>query len=191
MSTIAFDTFALTRIADFARSLSRLHQASRRQAVDDDAIDREFNAVCLSVWGYTTDDFSDDLFSDADHAFLNSLDEAHARIFAAEQGYDLVDDEGMLTDWWGYCWMILAEKRGLLTPEESRRGAGANRGKISLGAERDRRHRRAVRTLDQFPSWRDRFCRHSGMRAKQQTSDGNAHRRIAGFRGSMLSHRPE
>ena len=71
----------------------------------------------MSVWGYTTDDFSDDLFSDADHAFLDSLDEAHARIFAAEQGYDLVDDQGMLTDWWGYCWMILAEKRGLLTPE--------------------------------------------------------------------------
>ena len=50
MSTIAFDQFALTRIADFARSLSRLHQASRRQVVDDDAIDREFNAVCMSVW---------------------------------------------------------------------------------------------------------------------------------------------
>ena len=80
-------------------------------------IDREFNAVCLSVWGYTTDDFSDDLFSIADHAWLDTLDEAHARIFAAEQGYDLVDDNGMLTDWWGYCWMILAEKRGLLTPE--------------------------------------------------------------------------
>ncbi len=117
MSTIAFDTFALTRIADFARSLSRLHRASRRQLVDDDAIDREFNAVCLSVWGYTTDDFSDDLLSGADHAFLDQLDESHARIFAAEAGYDLVDDEGMLTDWWGYCWMILAEKRGLLTPE--------------------------------------------------------------------------
>ncbi len=111
MSTIAFDQFALTRIADFARSLSRLHQASRRQAVDDDAIDREFNAVCMSVWGYTTDDFSDALFCDADHAWLDSLDEAHARIFAAEHGYDLVDDQGMLTDWWGYCWMILAEKR--------------------------------------------------------------------------------
>ena len=80
-------------------------------------IDREFNAVCMSVWGYTTDDFSDDLFSGADHAWLDTLDEAHARIFAAEQGYDLVDDHGMLTDWWGYCWMILAEKRGLLTPE--------------------------------------------------------------------------
>jgi hypothetical protein len=98
MSTIAFDQFALTRIADFARSLSRLHKASRRRIVDDDAIDREFNAVCMSVWGYTTDDFSDDLFSDQDHVFLDSLDEAQARIFAAEQGYDLVDDEGMLTD---------------------------------------------------------------------------------------------
>ena len=117
MSTIAFDSFALTRIADFARSLSRLHLIARRQPVDDDQFDRAFNAVCLSVWGYTTDDLSDDLFSSADHAFLDSLDEAQARIFAAERGYDLVDDNGMLTDWWGYCWMILAEKRGLLTPE--------------------------------------------------------------------------
>jgi hypothetical protein len=117
MSTIAFDQFALTRIADFARSLSRLHLVARRQVVDDDQIDREFNVVCMSVWGYTTDDFSDALFSDADHAFLDSLDEAQARLFAAEHGYDLVDDTGMLTDWWGYCWMILAEKRGLLTPE--------------------------------------------------------------------------
>src|SRR3982074_2478366 len=88
MSTIAFDSFALTRIADFARSLSRLHQASRRQPVDDDAIDREFNTVCMSVWGYTTDDFSDGLFSTQDHAWLDSLDEAHARLFAAAQGYD-------------------------------------------------------------------------------------------------------
>jgi hypothetical protein len=117
MSTIAFDQFALTRIADFARTLSRLHLVARRQAVDDDQIDREFNAVCMSVWGYTTDDFSDALFSDADHGFLDSLDEAQARLFAAEHGYDLVDDSGMLTDWWGYCWMILAEKRGLLTAE--------------------------------------------------------------------------
>ena len=117
MSTIAFDSFPLTRIADFARTLSRLHQAARRRVIDDDAIDREFNAVCRSVWGYTTDDFSDDLFSVADHAFLDALDEAQARIFAAAQGYDLIDDEGMLTDWWGFCWMILAEKRGMLTPE--------------------------------------------------------------------------
>ena len=85
--------------------------------IDDDEIDREFIAVCMSIWGYTTDDIGDELFSAEDHAFLDALDEARARIFAAERGYDLVDDEGMLTDWWGYCWMILAEKRGLLTPE--------------------------------------------------------------------------
>jgi len=117
MSTIAFDQFALTRIADFARTLSRLHQVARRQAIEDDEIDREFNAVCISIWGYSTDDISDELFSSEDHAFLDSLDEAHARLFAGEQGYDLVDDQGMLTDWWGFCWMILAERRGLLTPE--------------------------------------------------------------------------
>ncbi|MGN6285870.1 MAG: hypothetical protein ACTHM2_12050 [Afipia sp.] len=117
MSTIAFDQFALTRIADFARSLSRLHQTARRRAVDDDQFDRAFNAVCMSIWGYTTDDFCDRMFPVADHEFLDTLDEARARIFAAEQGYDLVDDDGILTDWWGFCWMILAEKRGLLTPE--------------------------------------------------------------------------
>jgi hypothetical protein len=117
MTTIASHQFALTRIADFARSLSRLHRMSRRHPVDDDQIDREFNAVCMSIWGYTTDDFSDDLLSIEDHAWLDTLDEAYARIFAAEHGYDLVDDTGMLADWWGYCWMILAEKRGLLTPD--------------------------------------------------------------------------
>ena len=116
MSTIAFDQFALTRIADFARSLSRLHQASRRQLVDDDAIDREFNAVCMSVWGYTTDDFSDELFWARITPFSTRWTKRR-REFCSRAGYDLVDDQGMLTDWWGYCWMILAEKRGLLTPE--------------------------------------------------------------------------
>jgi hypothetical protein len=144
MSTIAFDQFALTRIADFARSLSRLHRASRRRIVDDDQIDREFNAVCMSVWGYTTDDFSDDLFSGEDHAFLDTLDEAHARIFAAEQGYDLVDDQGMLTDWWGYCWMILAEKRGLLTAENRAAARAAIEEKYLTAPNVIRRHRRAV-----------------------------------------------
>ena len=68
-----------------------------------------------------------------DHGFLDSLDEAHARIFAAEQGYDLIDDQGMLTDWWGFCWMILAEKRGLLTAENraAARFSGVNRPRFS------------------------------------------------------------
>src|SRR5665213_675364 len=91
MSTIAFDQFALTRIADFARSLSRLHQAARRRSVDDDEIDREFNAVCLSVWGYTTDDFSDDLFSTADHAWLDTLDEVVALLGGEDAGLRLVE----------------------------------------------------------------------------------------------------
>lgn len=117
MSTIAFDQLALTRVADFARSLTRLHQLARRQLIDDDQIDREFGAVCRSIWGYSLDDLSDEMFSADDLAWLDTLDEASARIFAAAQGYDLVDDTGMLTDWWGYCWMILAEQRGLLTAE--------------------------------------------------------------------------
>jgi hypothetical protein len=33
----------------------------------------------------------------------------------------IVDDSGMLTDWWGYCWMILASA-GCLSGEP-RRGA--------------------------------------------------------------------
>lgn len=117
MSTCTFDAVALTRIADFARTLSRLHAAARTRSVDDDEIDRAFNAACLSVWGYTPEDLDDELFSAADHEFLDSLDEAQARIFAAAHGYDLVGDDGILTDWWGFCWMILAETRGLLTPE--------------------------------------------------------------------------
>ncbi|AVT78748.1 MULTISPECIES: hypothetical protein [Rhodopseudomonas] len=117
MSTIAFDQTALTRIADFARSLSRLHQLARRQWVDDDQLDREFNAVCVSIWGYCPDDLVDEMFDPADLTWLDTLDEGTARIFAAEHGYDLVDDTGMLSDWWGYCWMILAEARGLLTAE--------------------------------------------------------------------------
>lgn len=115
--SIAFDQFAVTRIADYAPSLSRLHQAARRRAVDDDQIDRAFNAVCLSVWGYTTDDVSDALFGAEDHAFLDRLDQGRAQQFAHAEGYDLAGDDGLLTDWWGFCWMILAEKRGLLTPE--------------------------------------------------------------------------
>ena len=124
MSTIAFDQFAFTRIADFARSLSRLHRAARRHVIDDDQIDREFNAVCQSIWGYTIDDISDDLFCPEDHLFLDTLDEAQARIFAAGQGYDLVEEHGMLTDWWGFCWMIprsAACSRRKTVPRRARR----------------------------------------------------------------------
>jgi hypothetical protein len=117
MSKPAFESMALTRIADFARTLTQLHAASRRQYVDDDQLDRAFNAVCISVWGYTIEDLLDDMLSPEDHEFLDGLDEHRARLFAAEHGYDLLGDDGVLIDWWGYCWLILAEKRGLLTLE--------------------------------------------------------------------------
>ncbi|MBY0382510.1 MAG: hypothetical protein K2W78_11380 [Xanthobacteraceae bacterium] len=117
MSKAAFESVALTRIADFARTLTQLHVASRDQFVDDDQLDRAFNAVCMSLWGYTIEDLLDDMLSPDDHAFLDGLDEHRARLFAAENGYDLLGDDGVLSDWWGYCWMVLAEKRGLLTPE--------------------------------------------------------------------------
>ena len=144
MSTIAFDQFALTRIADFARSLSRLHRAARRQVIDDDQIDREFNAVCQSIWGYTTDDFNDELFSLADHAWLDSLDEAHARLFAAEQGYDLVDDHGMLTRLVG---LLLDDPRREARTADAgkpRGGACGDRGEIPDDSERHRRGDDAV-----------------------------------------------
>ena len=123
----------LTRIADFTRSLSRLHQASRRRFVDDDEIDREFDAVCASIWGYTIDDISDELFSPADHAFLDTLDEAQARIFAAQAGYDLVDDAGTH----GLVGLLLDDPGREARPAhagEPRRCTRRDRGEISHGA---------------------------------------------------------
>lgn len=118
MSDIALDQFAVTRLADYARALVALHAAARRQVIDDDQIDRAFNAVCMSVWGYTTDDFDESLVLTADQEFLDRLDERQAQAFAMSKGYDLrADDGALLSDWWGLCWMILAEDRGLLTPE--------------------------------------------------------------------------
>lgn len=117
MSTIAFDQFALTRIADFARTLSRLHRRAR-QAIDDDQIDREFNAVCMSIWGYTTEHATSRTSCSPSKITLSWIRwMKRMRRSSQATSCDLVDDEGMLTDWWGFCWMILAEKRGLLTPE--------------------------------------------------------------------------
>jgi hypothetical protein len=52
LADLATDYVNLTRICEFAR---RLHQLHRRG--DDDAIDREFSAVCRAIWGFTLDDF--------------------------------------------------------------------------------------------------------------------------------------
>ncbi|HUI96099.1 MAG TPA: hypothetical protein VLX44_10125 [Xanthobacteraceae bacterium] len=104
----------ILRLSDYTGELSRLGQCN-----DDDRIDRAFSAVCRRIWGYTLDDFDDASLSPKDHAFLDRLTFKRALGFAAENGYDLVDSTtgGMVPDWWGFAWMILAEKRGLLTPE--------------------------------------------------------------------------
>ena len=114
MSEIARDFTAVVRLCEYCRELERLHLWG-----DDDEIDREFNAVCRAVWRYTCDDFDDDALSVEDHAFLDGLTKKSAYEFALENGYDLADynNGGYVSDWWGFAWMILAEKRGLFTPE--------------------------------------------------------------------------
>jgi hypothetical protein len=102
----------------------------RRQVVDDDEIDRDSTPSACRC-GLPTDDFSDQLFSKGSRV-ARLLDEAHARIFAAEQGYDPPTTRhadglvGLLLD-------DLAEKRGLLTPETAPRGLKSGK---YLSAER-------------------------------------------------------
>ena len=102
------------RLSDYTGELARLGQCN-----DDDRIDRAFSAVCKHIWGYTLDDFDDDSLAAKDHAFLDRLTWKKAQAFALDNGYDLVDPStgDMVPDWWGFAWMILAETRGLLTPE--------------------------------------------------------------------------
>jgi hypothetical protein len=115
MAKLAIAYVAQPRICEFARRLPQLHQLG-----DDDAIDQEFSAVCRAIWGFTLDDFGDDDLSPADHAWLDQLTQECATNFAADRGYDLKDyiHGGCVTDWWGFTWMILAEARGVLTPEK-------------------------------------------------------------------------
>jgi len=111
-NTIACDE--LVQLSQYTGELERL-----RHCGDDDRIDRAFNAVCRQIWGYTLDDFDDESLSAKDHAWLDRLTWKRACAFAAENGYDLVDHGtgDVVPDWWGFAWMILAEKHGLLTPE--------------------------------------------------------------------------
>ena len=104
----------LVRVAEYTHGLPKV-----RESGDDELIDRAFNAVCKEIWGYTLDDFDDESLSAKDHAFLDRMTWKRACRFAVENGYDLFDyTRGQIvTEWWGFAWMILAEKRGLLTAE--------------------------------------------------------------------------
>jgi hypothetical protein len=62
MAESAIDYVNLTRICEFTRALHQFHQIG-----GDEVIDREFNAVCRAIWGYSLDDFTDDDLSPNDH----------------------------------------------------------------------------------------------------------------------------
>jgi hypothetical protein len=115
MSKYSHDSKCLIRIGNYTAELERCHLWG-----DDDEIDCEFNSVCMAIWRYTLDDFDDDSLPKEDHDWLDQLTLQGAYTFAAENGYDLGDHTNgeIVADWWGFTWMILAEKRGLLTPEQ-------------------------------------------------------------------------
>jgi hypothetical protein len=76
-------------------------------------------AVCRAVWGYNLDDFTDDDLSPKDHACsIASPESAHPILPPAMAMTSRINVHGgWVSDWWGFTWMILAEARGLLTPE--------------------------------------------------------------------------
>jgi hypothetical protein len=115
MAQSAIDYVSLLRICEFGRTLHSLHQSGG----GDEMIDREFAGACRAIWRYTLEDFADDDLSPKDHAWLDGLTQQEAIDFAARHGYDLKDyvHGGWVNDWWGFTWMILAEARGVLTPE--------------------------------------------------------------------------
>jgi hypothetical protein len=110
------DASTLIRIGTYTAELERLHLWGT-----DEEIDGEFNSVCRTIWGYTLDDFDDDRIPKQDHEWLDELTARRAYRYAAEKGYDLCDyvNGELVSDWWGFVWMILAEDRGLLTPGQA------------------------------------------------------------------------
>jgi hypothetical protein len=115
MPKSAIDISSLIRIGIYTAELERLHLWGT-----DEEIDGEFNSVCRTIWGYTLDDFDDDRIPKEDHDWLDKLTARRAYRYAVEKGYDLGDHANgeMVSDWWGFVWMILAANRGLLTPEQ-------------------------------------------------------------------------
>lgn len=115
MSRLAQHKVCPVRLSTYCVELERLHLWGT-----DEDIDAEFHAVCQKIWGYTVEDFDEDQLSKADHDFLDELTRRRAYGFALENGYDLGDyaNGEMVSDWWGFAWMVLAEKRGLLSAEQ-------------------------------------------------------------------------
>src|SRR5262245_28913180 len=109
------DKVSPIRVSTYCARLERLHLWGT-----DEEIDTEFHSVCRQIWGYTVEDFDEDLLPKVDHDFLDELTRRRAYAFGLEHGYDLGDyaNGEMVSDWWGFAWMVLAEIRGLLSPEQ-------------------------------------------------------------------------
>jgi hypothetical protein len=65
-------------VGTYTAELERLHLCGT-----DEDIDREFNAVCQTIWGFTLDDFDDDCLVEADHDWLDELTARRAYRFLA------------------------------------------------------------------------------------------------------------
>jgi hypothetical protein len=76
--TAAYHPLDLIRIGTFTAVLEWLHLWG-----SDEEIDREFNSVCRTIWGYTLDDFDDDCIAKEDHAWLDELTARQAYRYAA------------------------------------------------------------------------------------------------------------
>jgi hypothetical protein len=109
------DPSSLIRIGTYTAELEWLHLWGT-----DEETDGAFNSVCRTIWGYTLDDFDDDRIPKEDHEWLDKLTARRAYRYATAKGYDLGDyiNGEMVSDWWGFVWMIVAADRGLLTPEQ-------------------------------------------------------------------------
>lgn len=111
-------------VAYHSDRLTRLTIRSREKnsAVEDEELDRAFDEACRIIWpGYTLDDLDEDLLSAADQKWFEDLTGAAGQSYALSRGYDLRANprhsEILIEQWFGFVWMILAEERGLLTPE--------------------------------------------------------------------------
>jgi hypothetical protein len=91
----------LTRICEYARALHQLHHGGG----DDEVLEREFNAVCRAIWGYTLDDFTDDELSPEDHAWLGKLGKQRDCTLGESKG--CVNLRSLVSKLWEMCEIIL------------------------------------------------------------------------------------
>ena len=111
----------MKRVADYCDRLTRLQVMFAEKEFMPEEIDRELWAVCAKIWGHTPDDVDDEELPDDVQEWLDRIhendDDADAQRFAVDCGYDLRDGQKVLTNWWWFVLMILAEKYDLFQPE--------------------------------------------------------------------------